>query len=228
MKLSIIIPTFNEAGNIKVLIERILSLYPESRIIIVDDGSPDGTANIAAKVNTNKVIIIRRLRKMGLGSAICEGVATALRMNSDLILTMDGDFSHDPVYILEMLKDINSCDVVIGSRYVRGGKIMGFTFARKLLSRLAQFVSVTLLGLKLKDSTSNFRLYKKEVLRNINIESIKSDGYSFLIELIWRVSKDNYKIKEIPIIFKARTEGKSKISGREILKAMMTVIRLLF
>lgn len=227
MKTAIIIPTYNERGNIERLIKDILRLPVRATIIVVDDNSPDGTGKIAASLAKHKrVEVIHRKKKMGLGTAYNAGFKKAMGQGFDTIVTMDADLSHDPRVIPKMLRAFKDSDVVIGSRYVKGGKIVGFGIYRNLLSSFAQRLSRVVLGLETQDSTSGFRAYKIEVIETIKPSTIKSDGYSFLIEAIFRCQKKGFKVAEIPIIFKARTKGKSKVSQIEIFKGLITVVRL--
>ena len=230
MSLAIVIPTYNEAGNIEALLSVILSLKLDSAVIyIIDDNSPDSTGVIAdnfAKKNRGIVRVIHRRAKLGLGSAYKEGFKRALIRKPEIIVTMDADFSHDPQVIPEMLDKLEKGDVVIGSRHIAGGKIVGFNSFRHTLSRGAQFLSMKVLGLAVHDSTSAFRAYKTQALESVNPQTIKSEGYSFLIELIYRCQKKGYKIIETPIIYINRTKGVSKISQAEILKALFSIIRM--
>ena len=232
MDIAVIIPTYNEAENIKVLIEKILELeLNNSKIIIIDDNSPDGTGKIAeglSKKFKGKIEVIHRKGKLGLGSAYKVGFNKALSQETDVIVTMDADLSHDPNTIPTMLGELKKADMVIGSRYVEGGGIVGFPLWRLTLSTIAQGLCKFFLGIKVSDSTTAFRVYKAKVLKIIKPDSIKSEGYSFLIEVVFRIQKADLKIREVPIIFKARELGKSKVSQSEIFKALFTVFRLIF
>ncbi len=224
MKIALIIPTYNEAENIVNLIRGVKLRNLNLKIIVVDDASPDGTGKKVSKFP--EVILISRKGKLGLGSAYKEGFKYALRQGYDVIGTMDADFSHDPKFLPEMVTAIKRCDMVIGSRYVKGGNIVGFNFWRKLISGSAQFMSRKLLGINVKDATSGFRLYKKDVLITTGYASIKSQGYSFLIESLFLSLKHGFNVCEVPIVFENRRLGTSKISGSEIIKALFTVVRL--
>lgn len=224
----VIIPTYNERENIKILVESILDLHLNAHIIIVDDNSPDGTGVIAdglAKEH-KEVEAIHRKRKLGLGTAYKTGFKKALKNGADVVMTMDADLSHNPKDIPKLLENIGKFDVVIGSRYVKGGKIVGFELWRLLLSNGAQLFCQTLLGVKVHDSTSGFRAYKSEAIKAINPETIKSEGYSFLIEAIFIADRRGLSIAEVPIVYEARQGGKSKISQIEIFKALAAVVRL--
>ncbi len=231
MKIAVIIPTYNERQNIGLLIDKILSLGIKNlSIIVVDDGSPDGTGRLADKIaeKKNGVIVIHRPRKLGLGSAYKAGFQEALELSSQVLITMDADFSHNPEVIPRMLRKIKNFDVVIGSRYVKGGKIYGFNVWRHILSGGAQALVRPILGICVRDSTSGFRAYKAEVLKKIRYKSIKSEGYSFLIEVVFLSQQKSLRFVEVPIVYRLRARGKSKLSQREIYKAALTVFRLYF
>ena len=230
--IAIIIPTYNEAENIRELVEKILALkLQNSKIIIVDDNSPDGTGKLAdslAKKHRGKITVIHRPGKLGLGTAHKDGFKLAASHEAKVIITMDADLSHDPSVIPQMLNKLKSSDLVIGSRYVEGGGIVGFPLWRLALSSIAQGLCRFFLRIKVHDSTTAYRAYKKDALEKIKPETIKSDGYSYLIEVVYRAQKERLSVFETPIIFKAREKGKSKVSQAEILKALVTVFRLKF
>ena len=226
MKTALIIPTYNEALNIGKLIRALKLLKANLKIIVVDDASPDGTGKIVSKIAD--VVLISRKGKMGLGSAYKEGFKYAFSHGYDVVGTMDADFSHDPKFLPKMIAEIKNHDMVIGSRYVKGGNIIGFNFVRKLISGSAQFAASSILGLKVKDATSGYRIYKKEVLIRIEYYSILSQGYSYLIESLFLATKSGFKIGEVPIIYINRRIGSSKISSAEIFKALSTIARLTF
>ena len=231
MKIAVIIPTYNERQNVGLLIDKILSLGIKNlSIIVVDDNSPDGTGKLVDKIaeKKNEVMVIHRPRKLGLGSAYKAGFQKALRLSNQVLITMDADFSHNPDVIPRMLTKIKNFDVVIGSRYVKGGKIHGFNVWRHILSGGAQALVKPILGICVRDSTSGFRAYKAEVLKKIRYKNIKSEGYSFLIEVIFLSQQKSFKFVEVPIVYKLRAKGKSKLSQWEIYKAVLTVLRLCF
>ena len=232
MRTAIIIPTYNEAENIEVLVKKILELeLNNSKIILIDDNSPDGTGEIAnslSKKSKNKIVVIQRKGKLGLGSAYKVGFKKALKEGARVIITMDADLSHDPSAIPTLLSGLRRADLVIGSRYVEGGGIVGFPLWRLALSSIAQALCRFFLGIMVSDSTTAFRAYKAKVIKSIKPDSIKSEGYSFLIEVVFRSQKAGFKIIEVPIIFRARELGKSKVSQSEIFKALATVFRLKF
>lgn len=231
MKISIIIPTYNERENLERLVNEIfsLSLKDYLQIIIVDDNSPDGTGRIAEKLSEKypqRLIVIHRPQKLGLGTAYKAGFEKALALGSDLILTMDADWSHHPQYFPQFIASQNSAEVIIGSRYIKGGQVRGWKFPRKILSKGANLISRIILGLEIHDNTTGYRCYQRKVLEKINFNKIESEGYSFLIEMMFLCQEAGFKIKEIPIIFENRRKGKSKISQEEIWKAIKTVLRL--
>ncbi len=209
---------------------QLLALPTGVRVIVVDDNSPDGTGNIADRLaaeSDGRVGGIHRAGKLGLGTAYIAGFKRALAEGADLICTMDADFSHNPRYIPAMVNKIGqSYDLVIGSRYVRGGGASGCTFDRKLLSWGANAFARTMLGLRAHDATAGFRCYRRQVLEGMDLDSIKASGYSFLIEMLYRVQRRGWQVGEVPIIFENRRLGISKISKAEVVRAMYTVLRL--
>jgi dolichol-phosphate mannosyltransferase len=225
---AIIIPTYNEQENIGLLVEEILDLGLDSQVIIVDDNSPDGTGVLADELAAKHlgVHVIHRPGKLGLGTAHIAGMQAALAHGTDLILTMDADFSHHPRYIPDLLAALASFDLVIGSRYVPGGDTLYCTAPRKALSRGANFFARTVLSLRAGDTTAGFRGYRRAVLESIALDEIVSNGYSFLIEMLYRCQRKGWRVGEVPIVFENRQRGASKISRTEILRAQQTVLRL--
>jgi len=199
-------------------------------VIVVDDNSPDGTGKIADRLaaeNDGRVEVIHRAGKLGLGTAYIAGFKRALSAGADLICTMDADFSHNPRYIPAMVEKIcQGYDLVIGSRYIPGGGTSGCTIDRKLLSWGANAIARVTLGLKAHDTTAGFRCYRRQVLESVRLDEIKASGYSFLIEMLYRVQRRGWRVGGVPIIFENRRLGTSKVSKDEITKAMMTVLRL--
>jgi len=227
-KHSIIVPTYNERENIGLLVEEILDLSLDSQVIIVDDNSPDGTGQLADDLAAkySGVRVIHRPGKMGLGTAHIAGMKAALSNGSALIATMDADFSHPPRYLPALLGALDRFDVVIGSRYTPGGGTLHCTAPRKALSRGANMVARTVLSLPAGDATAGYRGYRRAVLESIALDEILSDGYSFLVELLYCCQRQDWQVGEVPIIFENRQRGASKISKTEIFKAMQTVGRL--
>jgi glycosyltransferase involved in cell wall biosynthesis len=225
---AIIVPTYNERENIGLLVEGILDLGLGSRIIIVDDNSPDGTGELADELAAQHpgIRVIHRPGKLGLGTAHITGMKAALREGVASILTMDADFSHHPRYIPDMLAALEHLDVAIGSRYVPGGGTLYCTAPRKALSRGANLFARTVLSLQAGDATAGFRAYRRAVLESIALDEVVSNGYSFLIEMLYRCQRQGWRIGEVPIVFENRQRGASKISKTEIFKAVQTVVQL--
>ncbi len=228
LRIFVIIPTYNEKENIVGLVEQILALDIAARVIIVDDNSPDGTGQIADTLaeQNEAVQVIHRQAKLGLGTAYIAGFKTALAQNADRLITMDADFSHDPSYLPALVALADHFHITIGSRYIPSGGVLNWGWRRRFLSWGANLFVHTVLGLKAKDCTAGFRCYHREVLGSIALDQIFSDGYSFLVEMLFKCQRKGFTVGEIPIIFANRERGQSKISQREIYKAMYTVLRL--
>jgi glycosyltransferase involved in cell wall biosynthesis len=227
-KHAIIIPTYNERENIGLLVTQIVELDLDSQIIVVDDNSPDGTGQLADELAGQHpgLTVIHRPGKLGLGTAHIAGMKAALALGMEQILTMDADFSHHPRYVPDMLAALSGVDVVIGSRYVDGGGTRYCTLPRKALSRGANLFARSVLGLAAGDATAGFRGYRRAVLESIALDEIVSNGYSFLIEMLYRCQRRGWSIGEVAIVFENRQRGASKISRTEILRAMQTVLIL--
>jgi glycosyltransferase involved in cell wall biosynthesis len=225
---SVIIPTYNEKENIVDLIHQILALPINTRVIVVDDNSPDGTGQVVDELARQQpeVSVIHRAGKLGLGTAYVAGFKKALAEGAERLITMDADFSHHPSYIPPLVALANHYHITIGSRYIPHGGVANWEWQRRLLSWSANTLARTMLGLKARDCTAGFRCYHREVLLNIELDQIFSNGYSFLVEMIFRCQRKGFSVGEIPIIFTNRERGQSKISQREIYKAMYTVMRL--
>jgi dolichol-phosphate mannosyltransferase len=226
----VIIPTYNEAANIKPLVTQILAQPIQMHIVIVDDNSPDGTGQIADGIAglCDRLFVIHRASKLGLGTAYKAGFNRALKEGYRYAVTMDADFSHNPSYLSGLISMMKEYDIAIGSRYVPGGGSKGCAFSRVLLSISANTFARIVLGFQVHDCTAGFRCYKNEVLRDIESQKLFSDGYSYLVEMITLCHRRGYKIGEIPIIFDNRRLGCSKISRKEILKSIYTIFRLRF
>jgi len=230
LKALVIIPTFNEAENIGPLIESLLGLDIGLHVLAVDDNSPDGTGAIVTELARShpQVHLKHRPQKMGLGTAYTAGFEFALERGYDRVLTMDADFSHNPRYVPLLVDLSERYDLSIGSRYVSGGGVRLWGMHRRALSRGANLLARLLLGLHAHDCTAGFRCYRTEVLRVIDPTSIRAHGYSYLIEMIWRIESAGFTVAETPIVFTDRRRGASKISSNEILKAGSTIVRLAF
>ncbi|MDX1688782.1 MAG: polyprenol monophosphomannose synthase [Candidatus Promineifilaceae bacterium] len=226
-----IVPTYNEADNLDELLAQLLALPVSLRVVVVDDNSPDGTGALAdrwAARHPGRVVVVHRPAKLGLGTAYIAGFRRALEEDAGYVMTMDADFSHNPRYIPQMIAMARRKHVVIGSRYVDGGGSLNCTWKRIVLSHAANLFARSLLGLRAKDATAGFRLYHREVLESIPLGQIFSNGYSFLIEMLFMCQRRGWSIGEVPIIFEDRRKGKTKISRNEIFKAQYTVLRLFF
>ncbi len=226
----VVLPTYNERENIELMVNRLMDLPVDLRVVVIDDNSPDGTGESADRLAATfpeRVFVVHRAGKLGLGTAYRTGFDFALRQDAERIMTMDADFSHDPEYIPAMIeKSKAGYDLVIGSRYVEGGDAPDFPLRRKILSGGANGFAKTLLNLKAHDVTAGFRCYQRHVLESLPLDSILSNGYSFLVEMLFLVQRAGFTVGEVPIIFLDRTRGKSKISREEIYKAVYTVLRL--
>jgi len=228
LKAMVVIPTYNERDNIEKLAEEILNLDNDIHMLIVDDNSPDGTGDIVeglAKEN-KRIHLIRRKGKLGLGSAYREGFNYALDSGAEYIIEMDADFSHDPAKIPELLGEAKKTDVAIGSRYLNGVSVVNWPIRRLILSYSANVYARFITGLKISDCTSGFKCFNRKVLETINLDRIKSDGYSFQIEMNYKCVEKGFGIAEIPIIFIDRYAGSSKMSKRIVAEAVIMVWRL--
>lgn len=229
-RILIIIPTFNELGNIERLIPLVLQQNPGIEILVIDDGSPDGTARAVREImaGTKRVHLIERGEKLGLGTAYVAGFKYALEKGFDLIFEMDADFSHDPAEIPRFLDKINEYDLVIGSRYIRGVNVVNWPISRLLLSWGANRYTRIVTGLPLKDATSGYKCFRREVLTSVDLSRIHSDGYAFQIEMHFKVWKKGFRILEIPIVFVDRYEGDSKMNPGIVREAAWMVWKLRF
>jgi dolichol-phosphate mannosyltransferase len=225
----VIVPTFNERENITRLIGSILEQDPRLEILVVDDGSPDGTGDLVEGVMQHepRLHILRRPRKMGLGTAYIAGFRWALQESYDLVFEMDADFSHDPAHLSQFLGAIEGADLVLGSRY-RNGKVtvVNWPIKRLLLSYFANVYARVVTGLPLWDATGGFKCFRRKVLEAIDLSHIRSNGYAFQIEMSFRAWRKHFKIVEIPIVFVDRTEGQSKMSRAIVREAIWMVWRL--
>lgn len=230
MKTLIIIPTYNEVDNLRPLIEEIVSHVPESDILVIDDNSTDGTGKLANEIQAEKpqVHVLHRPGKLGLGTAYIAGFKYALAHGYDAVFEMDADFSHDPRYLPAFLKALERADLVIGSRYVRGGGTPGWSPLRRLISGSGNIFARLLLRIPVRDCTAGFRCYRLDVLRTLDLDTIQSEGYAFQVELTYHVSKQGFKIVEIPIIFTDRRIGKSKMSRKIVIEAFIYVLQTRF
>ncbi len=235
-KIHICIPTYNEAENIKELLNSLekklakLSEY-EFDILVIDDNSPDGTAGEVKDFKESsqlKITIIENQGKGGLGKAYLKGFRYALEDNTSAVVMMDADLSHNPSHLPSMISELIKYDFVVGSRYVKDGGVQNWDKIRKLISKYGNLYSKFILGVNISDLTGGYNCYKKEVLESINLDKIKSNGYSFQIELKYKSIKNGFKGTEVPIMFRDRRFGKSKFSGGIIFEAIFTPWKLKF
>jgi len=226
MRTLIVVPTYNEAENLTPIKDAIFQVIPEGvELLVVDDGSPDGTGQIADQIaaQNKRFHVIHRQGKLGLGSAYVKGFQWGLEQGFDAIIEMDADFSHHPRYLKDMLSTLEDADVAIGSRYVAGGGTVNWGVGRKILSRGGSVYSRMILGAPISDFTGGFNGWKRKVLEQINLQTVRSDGYSFQIELKYRAFKKRFQLKEFPIIFEDRKVGQSKMSKKIVFEALKKV-----
>lgn len=224
----IIIPTYNEKDNIADLLTEIFSMVPDVYVLVIDDNSPDGTANIVQNFRSEykNLILIQRPGKLGLGTAYKLGFKYALKHNFDYIMEMDADFSHDPSVLENFFLHIEKYDLVIGSRYIKGGRLVNWPVIRFLLSFFASVYVRLVTGLPLHDTTAGFKCFRREVLQSINLDDVVSEGYAFQIEMHYKAWQKGWRLKEIPITFVDRTYGQSKMSKKIIWEAFLTPWKL--
>ena len=228
MKTLIILPTYNERENVAALAEQITGLNTAFHVLVVDDNSPDGTGGIVqALIETRcRIHLLSRPSKQGLGSAYLAGFAYAIQRDFQQIVTMDADFSHDPSQLESLVKSSLQADVVIGSRYTAGGKIENWPWLRRQLSLTANRLAHWVVGDDIGDWTSGYRCYRRHVIEKLPLDRLRSNGYSFLVEMLAACLQLGCDITEVPITFCDRRSGRSKLSRVEILKGMITLLRL--
>lgn len=225
----VIIPTYNEKENIRTVIERLRALPVKVDILIIDDNSPDGTADIIRDIQTKDphLFMLNRPGKLGLGTAYLTGFRWALTRDYEFILEMDADLSHNPDDVPKLIKECEKgADLVIGSRYCNGVNVINWPIKRLILSYGANKYTRIVTRMPIKDATAGFKCYRREVLAGINLDRVKSSGYSFQIEMHFRAWSQGFKIKEIPIIFVERSEGRSKMSKNIVWEAVFMVWKL--
>jgi dolichol-phosphate mannosyltransferase len=219
------LPTYDERENLAPMIEAILAAAPQLDVLVIDDNSPDGTGQLADQIAARepRVQVLHRAGKEGLGRAYLAGFAWALARDYGLVLEMDCDFSHDPKYLPAMLAAAGEADLVLGSRYVRGGGTVNWGLLRKLISRGGSLYARTILGLSVRDLTGGFKCFRREVLEAIDLPTVECTGYAFQIELTYRAARRGFRITELPIVFADRRVGHSKMSRRIVLEAIARV-----
>jgi dolichol-phosphate mannosyltransferase len=225
MRTLVVLPTYNEAESIEEVLRRTRTAVPAASILVVDDGSPDGTADLAEKAGAElgDVEVMRRDAPQGLGDAYRAGFAVGLAGGADALVEMDSDLSHDPAVLPTLLAALDHSDLVVGSRYVPGGSIPQWGLHRRLLSRGGNVYSAFMLGVPVRDMTSGYRVYRAGLLREMALETIRADGYGFQIEMTYRASLVGARIAEVPIRFVDRERGQSKMSSRIVVEAMRLV-----
>lgn len=219
---AVVIPTYNEAENILRLIAEIHAVVPEMFVLVIDDSSPDGTARLVGALSEkdSRVGLIVREGKQGLGTAYVRGFKECLEMGFQVVCQMDADFSHQPRYLADFLREIEQADVVLGSRYIEGGATEDWGIKRKLLSRGGNLYARTILGLPVRDVTGGYKCFRRTVLEAIDLNTIRSEGYAFQMELTYRAWRLGFRIREIPIVFPDRSRGVSKLSGGVFFEAL--------
>src|SRR5215471_10901229 len=224
----VVVPTYNELANLPLLAAGLME-HPNLRLLIVDDQSPDGTGDLAdrlASEHTGRIRVLHRTGRRGLGRSYVDGLREALREPVDIICQMDADLSHDPVQLPALIAAADQHDVVIGSRYVAGGRVVNWPMRRRLLSRFANFYIRLVTRLSTRDCTSGYRCWRRQVLAALPLEHVLSDGYSFLVEMLFVAERRGYKLAETPITFVERRLGSSKLSWKVLLESARTPWRL--
>lgn len=217
MKTLVVIPTYNEAENISRVVEKVRTAVPFLEVLVVDDGSPDGTADVAERL----AHVLRRTHKQGLGPAYLAGFAWALERGYERIIEMDADGSHRSEDLPTLLAAADDADLVIGSRWTKGGKVVRWPATRRAISRLGNWYVRAMLGMPIKDATAGFRIYSADLLRRLDLGSVDSNGYCFQIDLTYRAHRARAKIVEVPITFVERESGVSKMSGHIVFEALL-------
>ena len=226
----IIMPTYNECENLESIIQAVHEVVPRAHLLIIDDGSPDGTGDIADRLaqEDERIFVKHRSGKLGLGSAYILGFKWALQSHYQCVFEMDADFSHQPRYLPDFLREIQTHDLVIGCRYMAGGGTENWPWKREALSRGGNFYARMVLGLPYTDLTGGFKCFTRKALESLDLDGIQQVGYGFQIELTYRASKRQLSIGQVPIIFPDRTAGESKMSGAIFREAFLGVWKLRF
>ena len=224
MRTLVVMPTFNEAKSLTRTVEELLSAVKRVDVLIVDDNSPDGTAQVADSLalGNPRVKVLRRASKQGLGPAYLEGFKHAFENKYDTVVEMDADGSHRPEDLLKLLAEVQHADLAIGSRWIAGGRVQNWPIPRLFLSRFGNLYARLMLGTSIKDMTSGFRAYRAEFLRELIVDPVSSQGYSFQVELAYRAAKSG-RVKEVPITFVERTQGSSKMTLRIVFEALVKI-----
>ena len=221
----VIIPTYNECENVEQIVRRVFASVPTANVLVVDDGSPDGTGQLADRMAREdpQVTVLHRTAKAGLGAAYIAGFDQGLDDGYDILVEMDADGSHAPEQLPNLLAALTSADLVLGSRWVPGGAVVNWPKTREVLSRGANLYTRIALGLDLHDATGGYRAYRREVLEEIDYAAVASEGYCFQIDLAWRAAQGGFRVREVPITFAQRERGESKMSGSIVREALLRV-----
>jgi dolichol-phosphate mannosyltransferase len=228
VKVLVVIPTYNERENIANLVPEVLKQREQIDILVVDDNSPDKTAEVVKAMNNPRVHLLLREKKAGLGRAYLAGFEWGLSKNYDMIIEMDADFSHRPVDLNPLIDGCLKADFAIGSRYIKGGGVMNWGLGRRIISKGGGLYSRMILGYPINDWTGGFNAWSKKTLLGIDLKSVESNGYSFQIELKYRASKRKFKGVEVPILFEERRDGQSKMSSKIFFEALLRVWKMRF
>jgi len=225
MKTLIILPTYNEKNNLSVLVPKIFDVLPNTDLLFIDDHSPDGTAHVIKELQRahHQIFLIERPQKMGLGSAYVAGFKWGLARNYNFFFQMDSDLSHHPQYLRTLMETGQQADLVLGSRYVKGGGIVGWNFFRHLLSKGGSLYAQLVLGLPFKDLMTGFKYIRGDALRKIDLDQIRSEGFCFQVEVDYAFYRSHLVIKEVPIIFMERRMGKSKLDHKIVIEALWKI-----
>ena len=229
--ITIVVPTYNERDNLRTRVPRVLALGPQYRVVVVDDNSPDGTGTVAdelAAAHPGRVQVLHRPAKRGIGPAYVAGFRAVLATDAALIAGMDADHSHDPADLARLVAATEAADLVLGSRYVPGGRTVGWPRRRQLLSRGGGLYARLVLGVPVADLTGGFKVFRREALTALDLASLHSDGYAFQIETTYRLLRRGFRVVEVPIVFTDRVAGASKLSRRIVVEAMIVVWKLRF
>jgi dolichol-phosphate mannosyltransferase len=228
----VIVPTYNERDNLETLVSSMLHelerVASDHTVLVVDDSSPDGTGELAERIAERdpRVRVLHHQEKRGLGRAYLAGFRRALEDGAELLIEMDADFSHDPSYLPVLIEAADDADLVIGSRYVPGGGVRGWGLTRAAISRAGCWYARTVLGVDVNDLTGGFKCVRRKLLEEIDLDSMRSEGYSFQIEVTYRALQKGFRVKEVPIVFVERRNGESKMSKQIVLEAILMVPRL--
>ena len=219
----VIIPTYNEAQNLRPIVERVRRSVPEAHVLVADDNSPDGTGRLADELAAadDHVHVLHRLGKEGLGAAYLAGFAWGIEAGYDVLVEMDADGSHRPEELPKLLDALSEADLVLGSRWVEGGQVVNWPKSRELLSRGGNLWTRLALGIPLRDATGGYRVFRRDTLLGLGLDNVASAGYCFQVDLAWRALKAGYRVVEVPIIFVERERGDSKMSRKIVIEALV-------